>query len=181
MTRKLVVVDVETGSLDCRRGAICSVAVGVLDRNLDLISCFYRTVKDVEGKEYRPDAMEVNGLDPEALQRDGMPVERVLALLGRALDGAVFVAQNATFDIRFLEERGIYIREYICTLALARKAWPKERHSLKEIAGRLGFTALVAHHALNDVLMTVEVLNHFAEMEMFKPIESCIRRYEPKT
>jgi DNA polymerase III epsilon subunit-like protein len=85
-------------------------------------------------------------------------------LLG-LLDGAVFVAHNADFDLGMLRQalarEGISYRPeaVACTLEAFRLLEPlADNHRLQSICERRGITLDGAHEALSDVLATVELL-----------------------
>lgn len=69
--------------------------------------------------------------------------------------GSFFVAHNAAFDLRVLaaccEAAGVTMpsEPWLCSLEIARAAWPEPRHSLDKICAHLGIP-LQHHDALSD-------------------------------
>ncbi|MCI0433391.1 MAG: 3'-5' exonuclease [Gemmatimonadetes bacterium] len=95
----------------------------------------------------------------------------------RILDGAVFVAHNASFDWRFLSTelewatgRGLRGR-VLCTVRLARRIVPELSHrSLDALAWYFGVENVARHRAFGDARATAEVfrmlLDRLDEMEI---------------
>jgi DNA polymerase-3 subunit epsilon len=101
-------------------------------------------------------AAHVHGIDAAALE--GAPpfaavADRVLALL----DGAIFVAHAAEWDVRFLaaelarEGRELRIPHFVDTLVLARRAFALHSYSLDSLCTSLGIDRGQAHRAESDV------------------------------
>lgn len=85
-------------------------------------------------------------------------------------DGTEYIiGHNIDYDIGVLELGGLDMSKYkrICTLALARKAFPEGRHTITAMIERLSDTPEEAaellqnaHSALADVKMTLIILKH---------------------
>jgi DNA polymerase III subunit epsilon len=93
------------------------------------------------------------------------PFVEVAPGLQEILAGAVFVAHNAPFDLRFVEwelRRGDYGTprgRVLCTARLARKVMPELRsRSLDSLIDFYGLYCDARHRARGDALVTVEVL-----------------------
>ena len=91
----------------------------------------------------------------------------------RLIDGALLVAHNAQFDARFLSMELLLAQgdsprhqqkerplpnPWLCTFQLARRMIHFGSNSLKNIAHTLGVRVGRTHRALNDVFMTIGVL-----------------------
>jgi DNA polymerase-3 subunit epsilon len=92
----------------------------------------------------------------------------VLGRLAQSLNGAIFVAHNASFDLAFLRQAAadagieLPITATLCTLQLSRRLDPERRmsHRLGEICKRYGIDLVRPHDALADADATAVVLVH---------------------
>lgn len=108
-------------------------------------------------------SIAIHGIQPELLV--GQPtIEQVLPHFHQFAAGAVLVAHNAAFDMRFLTLKesasGVcFDQPVLDTLLLSSLVHPNlGNHSLDNIAERLNLTILGRHTALGDALVTAEVL-----------------------
>lgn len=71
------------------------------------------------------------------------------------LESNTIVAHNAIFDIRVLENEGIFVKDFICTKELAKVKWPEsESHSLQYLRYWLDLDVnAVAHSGIGDVVV----------------------------
>lgn len=96
--------------------------------------------------------------------RDEPLIEEVLPLFAHFAKGAVLVAHNAPFDLRFLASEGRrlgldFSHPSLCTCRLARRVFGKKvAHGLESLAGHLGFPAERFHRALPDARTTSRLL-----------------------
>ncbi len=108
-------------------------------------------------------SVEIHGISPELL-KDQPAIDEVLPVFHHFAKGAVLVAHNAAFDMKFLQ-----MKEELCgvrfdhpvldTLLLSSVVHPnQERHSLDEVARRLQIPIVGRHTALGDAIVTAEVL-----------------------
>ncbi len=110
-----------------------------------------------------PASVEIHGIAPELLS--GQPtIREFLPLFHLFAEGAVLVAHNAAFDMKFLQLKegdcGVrFDHPVLDTLLLSSAVHPhQEYHSLEEIARRLHIPIVGRHTALGDALVTAEVL-----------------------
>ena len=110
-----------------------------------------------------PESVAIHGIDPSRLV--GQPtIEKVLPHFHKFAEGAVLVAHNAAFDMRFLElnERRTGLRfdnPVLDTLLLSSVVRPNQKdHSIDAIAEMLNLTIHGRHTALGDAVATAEVL-----------------------
>ncbi|MFN8484089.1 MAG: exonuclease domain-containing protein [Anaerolineae bacterium] len=154
-------VDVETTGLRPALGdKVCEIAVvrTVGEQEIE------RVVSLVDpGCPISPAAAAVNGLTNADVR--GQPLFEALApRVAALLDGAVFVAHNAPFDLRFLDAElmaaGYHPLGNMCvdTLELARSRYRLPSYSLGNLAARLGIEIRGAHRALADVQTTRALL-----------------------
>ena len=156
------VVDLETTGTSVEADEIVSLAVVRLDaegRELDRFARLVRPAGPIP-----PEATAVHGIDDGAVV--GVPTFDELApALVALLDGAVFVAHNARFDLPLVQHAfaraGIRYRPrgVAGTLDAFRLLEPTERsHRLESLCGRHGIVLDDAHDARGDALATVELL-----------------------
>ena len=156
------VVDVETTGTSIEADEIVSIALVRLDaagEELDRFASLVRPAGPIP-----PESTAVHGIDDDAVARAptfAMAAPDVLDLL----DGAVFVAHNADFDLPLLQHAfaraGILYRPVgvACTLDAFRLLEPTERSQrLEAICARHGIVFDDAHDARGDVLATTELL-----------------------
>ena len=108
-------------------------------------------------------SVAIHGIQPELLA--GQPtIDQVLPHFHQFATGAVLVAHNAAFDMRFLQlkesaSRVRFDQPVLDTLLLSSIVHPHlGNHSLDDIAERLNLTILGRHTALGDALVTAEIL-----------------------
>ena len=156
------VVDVETTGTSVEADEIVSLAVLRLDadgRELDRFASLVRPAGPIPAE-----ATAVHGIDDAAVR--GAPTFAELAAELRALlEGAVFVAHNADFDLplvqhAFARAGARYLPIGVaCTLDAFRLLEPTERsHRLESLCERHGIELDDAHDARDDALATVELL-----------------------
>ena len=156
------VFDCETTGTDPRVDEIVSLAVARLDGDGIETGRYVRLVRP--SQPIPPEATAVHGIDDAdlaAASRFSDIADEVLALL----DGAVFVAHNASFDLAMLRNElaraGV---EYepagiACTLDAFRLLEPlADDHRLTSICARRGMALADAHNALGDALATAALL-----------------------
>jgi DNA polymerase III subunit epsilon len=118
----------------------------------------------VDPRRYVPTAsVSIHGISPELLK--GQPtIEQVLPIFHHFAEGAVLVAHNAAFDMKFLQLGGqggdlSFDHPVLDTLLLSSVVHPhQEKHSLDEVARRLHVPIVGRHTALGDAIVTAEVL-----------------------
>jgi len=160
--RGYAVVDLETTGTDVESDEIVSLAVVRLDAEgveLDRFASLVRPAGPIPAE-----ATAVHGID-DASVADAPSFAEVAGELVGLLEGAVFVAHNAGFDLPLLEHAfaraGIRYRPHgvACTLDAFRLLEPVERsHRLESLCERHGVPLDDAHDARGDVLATVALL-----------------------
>ncbi|KAB1578729.1 exodeoxyribonuclease X [Serratia marcescens] len=140
------VIDTETTSFE---GGVVEIAsVDIVDGVIcNPMSDFVRPLEPI-GFE----AMAIHHITEEMVA-DAPPIDDVI---GRYLGADVYVAHNAAFDREKLPQ---ITAPWICTMKLARKLWPEEKHGNQYIRYRFGLNPQVpeglhAHRALYDCYVT---------------------------
>jgi DNA polymerase-3 subunit epsilon len=153
--RELAIVDIETTGLTARYNRVIEVAV-LKVRDGELIET-YSTLVDPE-IPISSFIEELTGITDREL-RYAPTFGAVRRELFGLLDGALFVAHNATFDYGFLREEFRRVEMdfsagCLCTMRLSRRLFPDHRrHSLDAIMGRFGLTCADRHRALGDAMV----------------------------
>lgn len=158
-----VVVDCETtGGSPGRGHRMTEVAAIRVDRRGRIRDEFHTLLNPL-----RPIPRSVTGLTniTEGMVTGAPLFVEIAPRLQAILAGAVFVAHNAPFDLRFMEwemKRGDYgppKGRVLCTARLARRVIPEMRHrSLDALIYFYGLTCEPRHRAYPDARATVDVL-----------------------
>jgi DNA polymerase III subunit epsilon len=156
------VFDCETTGTDPTEDEIVSVAVMRLDANGTEMARGTWLVRP--SRPIPAGATAVHGIDDEDVA-DAPRFAEIAAEVLSLLEGAVFVAHNAEFDLGMLQHAfahaGINYRPdaVACTLEAFRLVEPlADNHRLQSICERHGIELLGAHEAMSDVLATAALL-----------------------
>ncbi len=162
-TLSYVVVDCETtGGSPGRGHRVTEVAAIRVDRHGRVVDAFETMVNPL-----RPIPRSITRLTgiTDDMVADAPIFLDVAPRLQQLFAGAVFVAHNAPFDLRFIEmemKRGDFAApkgRVLCTVRLARKMLPDLRsRSLDALIHHYGLACESRHRAYDDALATVEVL-----------------------
>jgi DNA polymerase-3 subunit epsilon len=158
-----VVLDCETTGLEPGAGDEIVALAGVRVVNLRVLSgeTFERTVNP--RIPIPPGSTAFHGITDEMV-RDKPPIEVVLRQFHAFCAGAVLVAHNAAFDMKFIALKqpsaGVSFGQPVLDTLLLTGAIGGDwlDRSLEGIARRLGITVRARHTALGDALTTAEVL-----------------------
>lgn len=148
----LAFVDLEMTGLDARKDRVVEVCIErvVGDAVVDRLHTLVRP----EGGEIGN--VHVHGLGAEALASAPTFAE-IAGRITAILDGAVFVAHGAAWDVSFIEaemgraQRPYDIPFYVDTLQLSRRTFSLPKHSLDALAVHFGIDRSRAHRADADV------------------------------
>jgi len=157
-------LDIETTGLNSRRGAVVEMAVvrfrdnRVLDTNVWLV----HPPDHIPAAE-RKAAEAVHGITPDML-RDAPEFAQVYPRVLETLQGAVVIAHNAPFDMRFLQAEvdraglAAPTNTVLDTLRLLRGWFPDlPHHGLQDLAAYLEVETNTQHRASADALCLVQV------------------------
>ncbi|QLG89581.1 3'-5' exonuclease [Chitinibacter bivalviorum] len=167
MNNKYAVLDFETTGLSPNMGArVTEVAVVILhngqviDRYQSLINAGVRIPTEIT---------QITGIT-NAMVKSAPPVAQVMREVHARTSDAVFVAHNASFDMKFLQFEGSRLglqfpSSACCTLLLARRLYPHmPNHKLATLAAELNISSGGAYHrALVDTEVTANLFMRIIE------------------
>lgn len=153
----MTVVDVETTGLSAR-DEIVELAVVVLDSVGSEIFSWDSLIRP--GVPMSPDAARLNGLTEWSLRR-APTFREVAGDVAALLDGACFVAHNASFDLRML--RGSFERIGVrFEVERPIDTYKATRRTLEKSLQEQRIAAPTLHRALADARATAELLRRIA-------------------
>jgi hypothetical protein len=141
-TIRFAVVDVETSGLDPQRHLLLQVGVVVVDGSGQVLDRWASLIRPERRWWFSVGPTSIHGIRRRDV-RGAPPAVDVLQRLARSLDGAVFVAHNASFDRSFLraaaDAHGVAVPldPTLCTLQLSRRLDPERRLSASDKDDRL--------------------------------------------
>ncbi len=159
------VVDVETTGLDPESDRILQVAAVVVDSTGRIVEEFDTVVKPEFPDEYEHGGEEIHQIARETVEK-GMPLSAALENVMSVVDGRLFTAHNAMFDLGFLraESRRVgrewTISQYVDTLELSRRTDSSgdRRHNLEALCKYYGVSRERAHEAVADARAAASIL-----------------------
>ena len=162
---RFAVVDIETSGLHATRNHILQVAVLEVDARGVEIARWWTYVRPPRWPFARVGPRRVHGIRRRDL-KGATQLRAALAETAQRLEGAVFTAHNAEFDLAFLRRyagrSGVAWPEQpqLCTLLLSRSLDPDRQlsHRLGDVCSRYGITVERPHDALADAAATAAVL-----------------------
>lgn len=173
-----VVIDVETGGVDCTQDALLEVAVVMLnyDAQQQLVPQFTESVhiQPFAGGRLTAEAMAINGIDPDHPFRFAMPEAEALEHIFTAIyqgvknsgcQRAVLVGHNAHFDLNFLQAAiarckvDSPLHRFTCydTATLAGVYYGHSVLAKALVAAGIGFDPKQAHSAVYDTEQTAKL------------------------
>ena len=163
------VFDVETTGLDPRKGDRIIEIAGLRIEDGAMTDLTFDQLVNPE-RTIPWEAKRVNNIEDEDVA-DAPTIDEVLPNFLDFASGSILVAQNASFDMGFMEVEKehcwgfVELPECFCTMRLSQALYPQEfRHNLDVIASRFGFEMPTARHrALPDVELTAKALLRMLE------------------
>lgn len=156
------IIDLETTGSHRSENRITEIALFIYDGEKVVDS--FESLIDPECR-IPPFIQKLTGINNQMVQ--GQPkFYEVAEKVQRMTEGCVFVAHNVGFDYGVLRKEYAslgyeYTRKKLCTVRLARKAFPGQRkYSLGNICGYLGIEIEARHRAYGDAKATVELFRH---------------------
>jgi DNA polymerase-3 subunit epsilon len=162
---RFAVVDTETTGLSTDDDRVLQLGVVVVRGDGTVEHEFVTYVRRLTWGFGHVGAFHIHGITRRQLRGGAKPRE-ALEMLNALIDGCVFTAHNAKFDIGFLQsdstrlEIPLKLTGPLCTLNLSRKLDPQRSmsHKLKDVAARYGKSTDRPHDALADAQLTAAVL-----------------------
>lgn len=162
---RFAVVDTETTGLSTDDDRVLQIGVVVVRGDATIEHQFVTYLKRLSWGFGHVGAYHVHGITRRQLRKGMKPIE-ALEMLNVLIDGCVFTAHNAKFDLGFLRsdstrlEMPLKVTGPLCTLTLSRKLDPNrsKSHKLGDVAARYGKSTDRPHDALADALLTAAVL-----------------------
>lgn len=162
---RFAVVDTETTGLSTDDDRVLQIGVVVVRGDATIEHQFVTYLKRLSWGFGHVGAYHVHGITRRQLRKGMKPIE-ALEMLNVLIDGCVFTAHNAKFDLGFLRsdstrlEMPLKVTGPLCTLTLSRKLDPSrsKSHKLGDVAARYGKSTDRPHDALADALLTAAVL-----------------------
>lgn len=167
-------LDIETGGFSITKNGICEIAIVVVNAKYDIIDAFHCLIKPYtrEGSDqlvsYKDDAMKVNGLSVEQLEKEGIHIDTALSKLISFLETyciSTFIGHNSkAFDIpriayllkRFKQYSVAHLKQED-TILIARRKLRLKSYSLGNLCKYFGIINQKEHSAIDDTLATIEL------------------------
>jgi predicted DnaQ family exonuclease/DinG family helicase len=155
VSQTYVALDIETTGLDADRDAVTEIGV-VKFRDGEVISTWSSLVNPRRHIPYK--IQRLTGITPEKV-KDAPTISQVLSRLADFVGEAPIVGHNVQFDLGFLRQQRLFIRNQgIDTFELASILIPEApRYSLTVLAETLGIDVSQAHRALSDAVVTKDL------------------------
>lgn len=185
--QRIILLDFETGGLDCEENPITEVALVVLDsftfKELDRFETY---VKPYNNLKIGQKALEVTGIKLSDINK-GMDIKSVVSAIiilcqkhtpkgDKGRNRPIIAGHKISFDINFMKYAfkfvGKKMEDYwssdgeeidrLDTLVMSRHTWKEESEessfSLKACLKRIGESISGAHKAINDVKANIKLL-----------------------
>lgn len=112
---KILIIDLETGGFNSQTDAICSISYKILGSKADVVTHYIKPYD----KNYNEEALRINGLTIEKLEKEGILLCDALRSLKNWIKihsnhikhNIKLLGQDLRFDIGFLEEEIKYIMQ----------------------------------------------------------------------
>lgn len=156
---RFVSIDFETATYE--RNSACSVGIVTVDGGR-VTNEYYSLIKP-PGLKFNSQNIQIHGITPDMVE-DAPTFADIWPQIKPLLEQRVIFAHNATFDMGVLrgtlEYHGLQLPKlwYACSLALARKVWPKlSSHKLNNMAEFL-HVDLKHHNAIQDAYACAQIV-----------------------
>ncbi|BDA85575.1 hypothetical protein Sa4125_31170 [Aureimonas sp. SA4125] len=175
----IIAIDFETAT--SRRDSACAIGLAWIEAG-EVTRREYRLIRPRELR-FDPGNVRVHSITERDV-RDQPTFPAVFREFVGAIDGALVLAHNASFDLSVLnaclQSYGLPrpALETSCTLALARRIWPAEpNHKLSSLANRFGLR-FQHHHAGEDAYACAHIALEAVRAAKARDVHALARRYE---
>ncbi|MCF7906035.1 3'-5' exonuclease [Candidatus Gracilibacteria bacterium] len=157
---KYCFLDLETTGLDPKKDSIIEISFVVQDSS----GAERERLDEVIIPERSPltsYVTHITGITEKEISECGKRFSTLIPAIQDRIGDAIIVGHNIDFDIGFLEENGIHVRQNgrIDTHELARIVLlEEESYALEILSGKYGFAHVDAHRAMSDVEACVDLL-----------------------
>ena len=156
------IIDIETTGGMSKRDKITEIAIVLYDgkKVLDQFDTLINPQRSIPYEITR-----ITGID-NSMVANAPKFYEVAKKIVEMTEGAIFVAHNVRFDYSFIREEFArlgytYTRKQLCTVRMARKAFPGLRsYSLGNLIKHFNIKVNARHRALDDTLATVTLFEH---------------------
>lgn len=163
-------IDVETTGLSPYRNRITEM--GALKvRHGETIATFSELVKFPDSNKVPAFLTKLNGIDEEAIETKGMPVDQAIKKYREFIGSDVIVGYNVNFDLNFVYDLTdqyhlpVLSNDYVDVLRLARSYYINESHNrLLDCMQRMKIAESQEHRGLDDCLDTKKVFDEFHKL-----------------
>ena len=166
----MITIDIETTGLSKKDCGICQLSMVKTNDNFEVIDTFNHYIKPKPSALWNQGAMNCSGITPEMVADCPYLADLADEILEFIGDEDILTYNGNSFDIPFLQEelkscgrnlilsnRKIYDSYYIESIINPRKLTSVyKKYTGKDLEG--------AHNSLNDVMATLEVFKHQAEI-----------------
>lgn len=169
---RALVIDTETTGLDPKDSDIIEVGAALFDTTSRQVLWAYGSLVFTETKNA---AEFVNGIEQPLIEaaRDLPDARNVVASLVESVKIDILMAHNADFDRKFIEQKwGVMVKPgtkdripWVCTQKDIVYPNAKNSQNLSHLAVDHGIPIGILHRALNDVLLTIELLKKAPDLE----------------
>ena len=153
------IIDFETTGLDHTENQVIEIGAMKIDSTGYIMDTYHKYVQLSEGRKLDPKITELTGITYETLDIFGVPEATAMQGLANFIGDDIIVAHFASFDLGYANKYGIEATPFLCTRSMFQMLHPNEKASLKNCMEFYGFEYIDAHRALNDVAMTLDLLN----------------------
>jgi len=157
------IIDFETTGLDHNENQVIEIGAMKIDSTGYIMDTYHKYVRLSKGRQLDPKIVELTGITEETLFIFGVPEETAMQGLAEFIGDDIVVAHFASFDLGYAHKHGIEATFFLCTRSMFQMLHPNEPASLKNCMEFYGFEYVDAHRALNDVVMTLDLLNMLTE------------------
>jgi predicted DnaQ family exonuclease/DinG family helicase len=161
MSRTYVALDLETTGLDAKREAIIEIGA-VKFRDGTVLDTWSTLVNPQRPLPYKIQLL--TGIKPDQVRR-APSIGAVIPPLGQFVHNHPLVGHNIVFDLTFLQEQGLHLKNpTMDTFHLASILLPEvPNYSLATLTATLGIKVRGQHRALADALATKDLFLHLVD------------------